>query len=718
MVVEVLVELKAKRIDQTYSYLIPEILKEKVKVGIRVLVPFGRQQLEGFVLKITNNNSQEYELKEIIDIIDEEPVINEEMLELGKYISKKTLSNLISAYQSMLPSALKAKKDFKVNKKYVSYIKKTDNEYIPKNDVQKELLDLIGNDEVLKSSIKSNSLKTLLDKKVLIEIKKETYRLNNNYECEKCNITLNDEQQIVVDTVLGNINIFKPFLLYGVTGSGKTEVYMHIMEEVLKQNKEIIVLVPEISLTPQMVDIFRKRFGNQVAILHSRLNNGEKYDEWRKIEKKEVSIVIGARSAIFAPFTNLGLIVIDEEHTQSYKQENNPKYSAIDIALYRAKKYNCPVILGSATPSIESYTRAKTGIYELLTIKKRVNNNLPKVELIDMKDEIKKGNRVICGRLKDEINKCLTNNEQVIILLNRRGYSTVITCHACGHTDKCPNCDIPLTYHNKDNKMKCHYCNYERSKLSFCPECNSKDINQYGMGTEKLEHEINIIFPNAETIRMDTDTTSTKGAHEKIINDFKEEKYNILIGTQMVSKGLDFPNVTLVGVINGDSSLNIPDFRSAERTFQLLNQVAGRAGRASKKGLVIIQGFNIEHYSIVNAMNHDYLSFYDKEMNIRSLLKYPPFYNLTLIKIMSSSYENGMIESNKIANYLKSKLKDVIVLGPSMANISKINNIYQIQILLKYKNSKELFTELININDKYRVNNKVNVDIDINPIKL
>lgn len=718
MVIEVLVELKAKRIDQTYTYFVPLNLKEKIKVGIRVLVPFGNQKLEGFVLKITNNNSHEYELKEIIDVIDEEPVINEEMLELGKYISKKTLSNLISAYQSMLPSALKAKNDFKVNKKYVSYIKKIDNTYLPKNNSQKELLELIGDNEVLKGSINSNSLKTLLDKKVLVEIKYETYRLNKDYQCEECNITLNEEQQTVVNTVLSNMNNFKPFLLYGVTGSGKTEVYMHIMEEVLKQKKEIIVLVPEISLTPQMVDIFRKRFGNQVAILHSRLNNGEKYDEWRKIEKKEVSIVIGARSAIFAPFTNLGLIVIDEEHTPSYKQENNPKYSAIDVSLYRAKKYNCPVILGSATPSIESYTRAKTGVYELLTIKKRVNNNLPKVELIDMKDEIKKGNRIISGKLKEEINKCINNNEQVIILLNRRGYSTVITCHACGHTDKCPNCDIPLTYHHKDNKMKCHYCNYERTKLNMCPECNSKDINQYGMGTEKLEQEINRIFPNAKTIRMDMDTTGTKGAHERIINDFREEKYNVLIGTQMVSKGLDFPKVTLVGVINGDASLNIPDFRSAERTFQLLNQVAGRAGRADKKGLVIIQGFNISHYSIIYSMNHDYTSFYDEEMHIRSLLKYPPFYNLTLIKITSSDYDNGMLESNKIVNYLKNKLKDVIILGPSMANISKINNVYQIQILLKYKNSKEIINELININEKYRVNNKVNVDIDINPIKL
>ncbi|MDD2377301.1 MAG: primosomal protein N' [Bacilli bacterium] len=718
MIIEVLVEIRAKQIDKTFTYLVPESLISKVKVGIRVLVPFGKQQLEGFVLKIVDNTSFEYELKEIIDVIDNEPVINEEMMELGKYISKKTLSNLISAYQTMLPAALKAKNKFKVNKKYISYIKLVDHNYIPKNTQQQELLDMIKDREVLKSSIKSNSLRTLLNKGVVLEVKYETYRINDNYEIEPSNIILNNEQQQVVDMVNNHLNTFKPFLLYGVTGSGKTEVYMHIMEEVLKQGKEVIVLVPEISLTPQIVDLFRKRFGNQVAILHSRLNNGEKYDEWRKIERKEVSIAIGARSAIFAPFTNLGLIIIDEEHTATYKQENNPKYSAIDIALNRAQKYHCPLLLGSATPSIESYTRAKMGIYELLTIKKRVNNNLPKVELIDMKDEIKKGNRIISQKLKDEINLCLERNEQVIILLNRRGYSTVITCHACGYSDKCPNCDIPLTYHKATNRMKCHYCNYEKPKLVFCPECKSKDINQFGMGTEKLEQEIQKMFPQAKTIRMDTDTTSTKGAHERIINAFEEGKYNILIGTQMVSKGLDFPKVTLVGVVNGDASLNIPDFRSAERTFQLLNQVAGRAGRADLPGLVIIQGFNITHYSITNAMNHDYLSFYKKEMEIRSLLKYPPFYNLTLIKIMSSDFDLGMRESNKIANYLKNKLEYVNVLGPATANIAKINNIYQIQIILKYKKSKNILKELTIINDKYRTKNKVIVDIDINPIKL
>lgn len=381
--------------------------------------------------------------------------------------------------------------------------------------------------------------------------------------------------------------------------------------------------------------------------MHSRLSDGEKYDEWRKILRGEVSIVIGARSAIFAPFTNLGLIIIDEEHTSTYKQENNPRYSAIDIALKRAKRYNIPLLLGSATPQIESYTRSKNNTYELLEIKKRVNNNLPKVMLVDMKEEIKKGNKVISSSLYNSLKECLEKKEQAILLLNRRGYSTVITCHDCGYVDKCPNCDIPLTYHKKIGKMKCHYCDYEKVLITVCPECKKNDLWDFGMGTEKLESIIKDMFPSARVVRMDVDTTRLKGAHEKIINAFQNRDYDILIGTQMISKGLDFPLVTLVGVVNGDATLNIPDFRSAERTFQLLNQVAGRAGRGKKLGKVIIQGFNINHYSIVCASNHDYIGFYNEEMKIRKSLVYPPFCNLALIKIISPDFNLANDEGKK-----------------------------------------------------------------------
>lgn len=718
----VLVEIKAKSIDKTFTYDVPKEYENLIKVGIRVLVPFGHQEVEGFVLNVTETINLEYETKSIISLIDVEPVINEEMLELGKFISKNTFSNLISAYQTMLPSALKAKNGFEVNKKYETYLQIVDRKYLAKNESAKKVLMLFENKDELEkceaTKISISSVKTLLLKGVLKEIKREVYRIDNDILVEKSKITLNSEQQLVVDKVKQSLNKYEPFLLYGVTGSGKTEVYMHVIDEVLKEKKEVIVLVPEISLTPQMVNIFKKRFGNKVAILHSRLSNGEKYDEWRKIQRKEVSIVIGARSAVFAPFTNIGCFIIDEEHTTTYKQENNPRYNAIDIALWRAKKYNCPVILGSATPSVESYTRALSNIYTLLTMKERVNKKMPKVELVNMRDEIKKGNRTISEVLYKYMASRLEKHEQIILLLNRRGYSTIMTCHDCGYISKCPNCDIPLTYHKGINKMKCHYCNYETKIIDACPECKSDRINSFGMGTEKLEKEINELFKDAKTIRMDVDTTSLKGSHQKIITEFANGKYDILIGTQMISKGLDFPNVTLVGVINGDASLNIPDFRSAERTYQLLNQVAGRAGRGEKEGNVVIQGFNIDHYSIVLASKHDYQSFYNEEIRIRKILKYPPFCNLAFIYLSSKDIKIINDEGNKIVKFLNSKTENNIILGPSMASIPKINNIYYMQVIVKYKSLKEVYSCLSYLNEHYKEQNKLSVEIDINPLRI
>ena len=718
MYADVLIELKAKKIDKTFTYLIPKKLRDKVKIGIRVLVPFGKQTLEGFVLNIEYDKDVDYKLKEIIDVIDDNPVINEEMLELGKYISKKTLCSLINAYQTMLPTALKAHKNFKVNKKYISYIKLIDFEYIPKNDNQKEIIELLKKGIVLKSELTKvsvSSINTLLNKKIIEEIKEETYRLSTNPLYNDKKVILNKEQQFVVNEVLNNKDKFIPYLLHGVTGSGKTEVYMNIIESVLKEGKEVIVLVPEISLTPQMVNIFKSRFKNSIAILHSALSDGEKYDEWRKIERKEVNIVIGARSAIFAPLTNIGLIVLDEEHSDTYKQDNNPKYDAIDIAIKRAKTYDCPIILGSATPSIESYTRAKLGTYKLLELKNRVNRTMPEIKLIDMKNEIKKGYRILSKELIDDINDRLNKNEQVILLLNRRGYSTTITCKECGNTIKCPNCDIPLTYHKNGNKLNCHYCNHTTYKPLTCPECNSKNINSFGMGTEKLEEEVNNLF-ECKTIRMDIDTTRKKGSHERIINDFRNKKYNILIGTQMISKGLDFDDVTLVGVINGDATLNIPDFRSGERTYSLLNQIAGRSGRSSKPGKVIIQVFNIEHYSIEYASKNDYINFYKEDMNIRRKLKYPPYYNLCLIKLIGIDYEQLNKEGLKIKECLNNT--NSIVLGPSPCTIPKIYNKYYIQLIIKYKNIKDIYNEIKFIIDKLKNNSKLNIEVDFNPKKI
>ncbi|MCI9110467.1 MAG: primosomal protein N' [Bacilli bacterium] len=718
MYAEVLVEIKAKAVDKTFTYKVPEGMK--LEVGVRVLVPFGRRNLEGFVLNIFDDGDFEYELKNITSVIDEKPVINSEMIALGKYISKKTLSPLITSYQTMLPSALKAKNGFNVNKKYVSYLIVNDENPILKTDKQIEVFNYIKDKgKVLKKdavNISSYTVKSLIEKGYIKEVKEEVYRLSNDVEIEKTDFPLTECQNNVLSKV--NLSKFNPYLLHGVTGSGKTLVYIKLIERVIELGKEVILLVPEISLTPQMVNIFKKHFGKVVAILHSGLSDGEKYDEWRKIENREVSIVIGARSAIFAPFTNLGLVIIDEEHSATYKQENLPKYSAIDVAIWRCKNYNVPLILGSATPSVESYTRAKMGTYELLEMSERVNHNLPLVSLVDMKDEFKKGNRVFSSLVIEKLTDCLTHGHQAIVLLNRRGFSTVISCKECGFTHKCPNCDIPLTYHKSTNSMRCHYCDYKTYKLLECPECHSKNINSLGMGTEKLEDLINEKFPLANVVRMDVDTTRTKGAHARIINDFKEGKYNILLGTQMISKGLDFSNVTLVIVINGDSSLNIPDFRSSERTYQLLNQVAGRAGRGDKKGEVIIQGFNMNHYSIVCASKHDYISFYNEELRIRKTLKYPPYYNLCHIKISGKNYDSVYDEAEKISYYLRKEISNNIILGPSALNMPKINNIYYVGIIIKFKNTSEIISALNFINDKYKTNSKVMVEVDLNPIKL
>ncbi len=714
VVAEVLVEVKAKQIDQTFTYSIPKCLEEKVIIGKRVLVPFGPRMVEGFVLNVANKEV-DFVLKEISSVVDEEAILNPELLELGKYISKKTMCNLIAAYQTMLPSALKAKHGLVVPKKEVSYISLVEDTYIPKNQKQKELIDILLGGEVPKSELKeyASTIKTLSAKNVIKEEKKETYRLEYHLQESSVKPELTEEQKNVIGEVLKSKG-FSPFLLYGVTGSGKTEVYMQLIENAIKEKKEAIVLVPEISLTPQLVNIFQKRFGDAIAILHSRLSAGEKYDEWRKIVRKEVSIVIGARSAIFAPLMNIGIIIVDEEHTATYKQENNPKYHAIDIALRRAKSHNCTIILGSATPSLESYTRAKLGVYQLLTMKKRIYQVMPEVRLVDMQENMKRGYRIFSKELKDSLEICFEKGEQAILLLNRRGYSTTVTCHECGYKVICPNCEIPLTYHKKSNSMKCHYCKYTTYKPQTCPECGSKQIDQFGIGTEKLEEEFKRVFPTVETIRMDIDTTTKKGSHDRMIKAFAAKKAQVLIGTQMIAKGLDFEDVTLVGVINGDASLNIPDFRSAERTYSLLSQVAGRAGRAKKDGLVIIQGFNLTHYSIACASKHDYEKFYEEEMKVRKLLNYPPYQNLALLKIISPDYSLALKESEKIQYYLTEHLpKDISILGPTASPLPKYNNSYYFQILLKYKSSSEVRKELAFLLEKYRKVNKITLDIDL-----
>ena len=727
MYAKVIIEIGVKNVDKMFTYIVPDNMKEDIKVGCRVKVKFGSMVLEGFVLELTNAiDKVDYELKEIIELVDKIPILNKEMLELGKKIQEITLCSLISAYQVMLPKALKASIKTNINTKLIRYAvsNRKDMELITyientKYEKQREFL----RELIVKKKIKVDKLESYLntlEKNGLIKfIYEEDYRYKFNTNNSDTRVILNNEQEVCVNKVVNSFGISKTFLLYGVTGSGKTEVYMNIIEKAINKGMSAIMLVPEISLTPQIVERFALRFGDNIAILHSGLSDAEKYDEYRKITMGKVRIVVGARSAIFAPLTNIGIIIIDEEHTATYKQENHPRYHARDIAILRSKYHNCPIVLGSATPSLESFARAMNKNYELLVMKKRANNMvLPDVHIVDMKEEIKRGNYTFSKLLIDKINEKISKGEQVILLLNRRGYSPLIKCSKCGEVEKCPNCDISLTYHKSSDSLRCHYCNYTKKCPSKCMKCGSTDIKGIGLGTEKLEQEIIDKF-KARVIRMDADTTSKKGMHEKIIKEFGEGKYDILLGTQMIAKGLDFPKVTLVGVINADMSLCVPDFRSSERTFQLLSQVSGRAGRGKYPGEVIIQTFNPEHYSIRYAKNHDYLNFYKEEMAIRKQLNYSPYYFITLVRISCKDYEEGFKHANKIKDYLEKNLSsDTILLGPTMASMFKINNIYNYQCIIKYKKDLKLKDTLINIDNIYKTNNKVNVEIDVDPIRL
>lgn len=718
MIAKVLVEINNINVDKTFDYIVPFEYIENIKIGMRVKVPFASRELEGFVLDLVNSTDDNYELKEIISIVDTEPILNNELLHLGQFMSKKYFSTLISCYQTMLPKALKAQNKTTINKKMIKYVELCSNSFPKLKPNQEKIVEYLRiNGKVKKEEVNKISVSgvnTLIKNGIIIESLIEEYRLvTKDINKEKETFKLTVEQQEAKNKILSQTQS-SVFLLHGVTGSGKTVVYMEIVEEMLNRSKDSIFLVPEISLTPQMVYHFKSRFGDEVAVLHSRLSEGEKYDEYRKIVEGKVHIVVGARSAVFAPFKNLGAIIIDEEHTTSYKQDNNPKYSAIEIAIERAKNNNAIVILGSATPSLETYARSIKGLYTLVELKHRVNtNNLPLVEIVDMSKEKHRGS-IFSSRLITEVNKRLEEHEQIILLLNRRGYSSFITCSNCGYTAKCPHCDITLTYHKTSNTLRCHYCGYADKMNDICPSCGEKAIKTLGTGTEKVEEEIKKVF-NARVVRMDLDTTSKKGSHEKIITAFKNHEYDILLGTQMIAKGLDFSNVTLVGVINADTSLMIPNYRSNEYTFQLLMQTAGRSGRGEKKGSVIIQTFNPEHYAITLASKHDYIDFFKQEMEVRRKLSYPPYYYLIYIKVIGKDYNKISVESNKIASILTRELKNSKILGPTTCSVFKLNGLFRFGIIIKYKKEEKMEEVLQSLVNHYKGNQTVKVDIDVNP---
>ena len=726
MFVEVLTQISAKAVDQYYVYKVPKVFRDNIKIGIRVRIPFGKMELEGFVMNILNDTDYDKnKIKDISDVVDDRPVLNKEMILLGKYMSNHLLCSLVSAYQVMLPKALKAKVNTNIKIKYNKYLRRTKSieeidKYISscKYESQINLLCKLKEGDILITKM-SSSINTIIKygfaSIIYEECKRYKYDGISNYK----RVNLTDKQRLVSDTIISSFGKSDTFLLYGVTGSGKTEVYMDVIEKAINNGKSAIMLVPEIGLTPQIVGKFISRFGNVISVLHSKLSDSERYDEYRKITNGESKIVIGTRSAIFVPFNNIGVIIIDEEHTSSYKQDNNPRYSAINVAEWRSKYHNCPLVLGSATPSLESFAKAGNHVYKLLSLTERAGGSvLPNVNIIDMKEEVKKGNFILSDILKNKIGEVLDRGEQAIILLNRRGYSSTISCRECGYVYKCPNCDITYTYHKSSNNLKCHYCGYSMVLPNKCSICGSDNLKDYGLGTEKLEETLNSLY-KARIVRMDVDTTSKRGQHQKIIDDFGEHKYDILIGTQMIAKGLDFPLVTLVGVVSIDSSLTSPDYRASENTFQLLSQVSGRAGRSENKGEVIVQTFNPDHYAITLAKNHDYVDFYKEEMKIRKMLKYSPYYYMVLVSITSKDYELGFKEANKIGSYIRNNISnDSIVLGPTMANMFKVNNIYHYQIIIKYRKDDSLMKVLKFIIDMQVRNNKIDVSIDFNPSRI
>jgi primosomal protein N' (replication factor Y) (superfamily II helicase) len=575
--------------------------------------------------------------------------------------------------------------------------------------------------------LSASAVKPLAAKGLIAEKDMEVYRdPYENREFKRTSpLSLTAAQKEAIEPILDSIqnNLHKVFLLYGVTGSGKTEIYLQSIQDVINRGKEAIVLVPEISLTPQMVNRFKGRFGDLVAVMHSGLSAGEKYDEWRKIQRKEVKVVVGARSAIFAPFENLGIMIIDEEHETSYKQEEMPRYHARDVAIERAVRSNCPVVLGSATPALESFARAKKGVYELLTLPSRMNEQaLPAVEIIDMREELRGGNRSMFSRtLFEKLQERLEKKQQTVLFLNKRGFSSFVMCRDCGYVVNCPNCDISLTYHRVTEQMKCHYCGYEGRVPAACPECGSEHIRYFGTGTQKVEEELGKILPEARVIRMDVDTTSRKGSHERLLTDFQEGKADILLGTQMIAKGLDFPNITLVGVLSADTMLHLPDFRSSEKTFQLLTQVSGRAGRHELPGEVVIQTYTPEHYSIELSGKQDYDLFYNQEMMVRKIHKYPPFYYLSMINISHEQLMKAVSVTEKIVQYVRSRLSnETVVLGPVASPIPRINNRYRYQCLIKYKREPNLTETLKNILNQYQKEAAagLQVSVDTNPYIL
>lgn len=722
MFAKIIIDQDVKAINQIFEYSVPE--KLTLQVGMRVFVPFGKRILQGYVVGLSENCSYDKtKLKSVVSALEDFSAIKPEMLQLMGFMAKKNHLTMASTLRLFLPSQMR---EGKVREIYETFYSLADEQFQPKKNAQKQA-EMI---EFLKSNGKSSSselgnrfgyatIKTLFEKDVITKQKEKIERKPFVLPKQDKRVELNLTQKNAIETINGE----KIFLLHGVTGSGKTEVYMHLIERELSKGKNALLLVPEISLTPQIMSNFKARFGDFVAMLHSGLSAGERFDEWKRIFSGQARIVVGARSAVFAPIENLGVIIIDEEHEQSYISESNPRYFTHDIAAFRAAYNHCPLVLGSATPSVDSYQKVVEGKYQLVELPTRANGReLPAIQIVDMIGEIRRGNNgIFSAQLIADLGQVVSNKKQAMMFINRRGYSSFMRCRDCGYVAKCTDCDVSLVYHREDNRLKCHYCGKQYKVLSHCPSCKSDNIKYGAVGTEQVVSKLKELFPGVKILRMDNDTTSTKNSHQKILSEFKNSLPAILVGTQMIAKGHDFENVTLVGIVDADQSLFQADYRSTERTFQLITQVAGRAGRSKDDGKVVLQTYAPRHYVYKFASNYDYKGFFKKEANIRQTAQFPPFSRIIRL-LISDNDENYARELLKMCYTEIEKLKEkyqnqILYLDAMKAPIKKIQNKYRYQILLRVKleQADQIEEEVFGVANKIVKNN---VFIEINPTNM
>lgn len=722
MIAEVIVDIAHSDVDKIFDYACDETLK----AGMRVAVPFGRSAATGFVMRVKEETSVPKEkLKKVFRAEEDFPAITEECLSLAKKISERYRCPLALSLRLFLPAEMRTGK---VGEVYQSYARPTGKEVTispraPKQAMLISYLEDCGEAEssVLREKFGAAAFRALVEKGAICEEKRRRFRdPYKEVAGEGAEHTLTPAQRAAVASIRGSEKTVT--LLHGVTGSGKTEIYLTMIAEELRAGRSAIFLVPEISLTPQMLAQLRARFGRSAAILHSGLSAGERFDEWMRLREGDAKIAIGARSAVFAPVENVGVIIIDEEHDGSYSSESAPRYNTFDVALLRAKRNSCKLILGSATPSVETYMKAKNGEFNLVKLTHRINARpLPDVNIVDMRREVRRGNPSPFSRvLKEKLEKCLAEGNQAILFLNRRGYSQTVICRDCGYVAKCENCDVSLTYHSEENCLKCHYCGAKYKMLPACPECGGKHIRYVGTGTQKIEGELKSLYPSARILRMDVDTTNGKEGHFKILKRFAERKADILVGTQMVAKGHDFPAVTLVGILDADMSLHFSDYRSGERTFQLVTQVAGRSGRAEEKGEVVLQTFDPENYILRFATQYDYEGFYEHEIAVRAATMFPPFAKIVRVMVSGGDEKETLAALREVYDGLneiyRNHSESFLIFSKMHAPIKYIKNSFRYQVLMRLTDSsvlKEIYAACAEIKPK-----NVLIYVEENPANL